>query len=90
MARLVKYHPDGCWVMVGRMTKAQEAEFYKQLGDGPRSWFRREPPARTATPDTPPDVATSRDGEPLPSQDESGPSPAGDGPASREKPRADG
>lgn len=49
MAKIVKCHGGG-YTMVGRYTKAQEAEIYKMLGKGPIAWFRREPPGRTATP----------------------------------------
>jgi hypothetical protein len=49
MAKVVKCHGGG-YMMVGRYTKAQEAEIYKMLGDGPKSWFRRERPATPACP----------------------------------------
>jgi hypothetical protein len=52
MAKVVKCHGGG-YMMVGRYTKAQEAEIYKMLGDGPRAWFRRDPRDRTAAPAAP-------------------------------------
>ena len=60
MAKKVKCHGGG-YMMVGRYTKAQEAEIYKMLGDGPKSWFRRERPSQAEGQTEPPRPSAGSD-----------------------------
>ena len=41
MAKVVTYK-NGAQLLIGRLTKEQECEFYRRTSAGPVSWFRGE------------------------------------------------